>query len=106
VVESAEIGQCVVKRVLGLPGDRLVFGSGALFRNGTRLTEPYVVHAGSTSGSWRVPEGHCFLLGDNRAASSDGRSWKHPYTPLEAIVGRVSARRWWPREQPPEKARQ
>lgn len=56
-------------------------------------SEPYVDHAGGASGSWRVPEGHCFLLGDNRAASSDGRSWKQSFTPLEAILGRVCARR-------------
>ena len=92
VVQSAELGQRVVKRILGLPGDRLEFGSGGLVRNGEPLIEPYVVHAGGTSGSWRVPEGHCFLLGDNRAASSDSRSWKQPFTPLEAIVGRVCAR--------------
>ena len=88
VVKSAELGQRVVKRVLGLPGDRLVLERGGLVRNGQQLAEPYVVHAGGASGLWRVPEGHCFLLGDNRAASSDGRSWKQPFTPLEAIVGR------------------
>lgn len=92
VVQSAELGQRVVKRVLGLPGDRLVFDPSGLFRNGEQLTEPYVVHAGGTSGSWLVPNGHCFLLGDNRAASSDSRSWKQPFTPLAAIVGRVCAR--------------
>lgn len=92
VVKSAELGQRVVKRVLGLPGDRLVFASGGLVRNGEQLTEPYVVHPAGTSGSWLVLEGHCFLLGDNRAASSDSRTWKQPFTPLEAIVGRVCTR--------------
>lgn len=94
VVQSAELGQRAVKRILGLPGDRLVLGSGGLVRNGEQLTEPYVVHAGGPSGSWLVPEGHCFLLGDNRAASSDSRSWKQSFTPLEAILGRVCAWRW------------
>ena len=88
VVRSAELGQRVVKRILGLPGDRLELGAGGLVRNGEPLTEPYAVHAGGASGSWQAPEGHCFLLGDNRAASSDSRSWKRPFTPLEAIVGR------------------
>lgn len=93
VVKSAELGQHVVKRVLGLPGDLLVFCSSGLVRNGEQLTEPYVVHAGCTSGSWLVPEGHCFLLGDNRTASNDSRSWKQPFAPLATIVGRVCARR-------------
>jgi signal peptidase I len=92
VVQSAELGQRAVKRVLGLPGDRLVFGTSGLVRNGERLTEPYVIQAGGTSGSWVVPEGHCFLLGDNRTASSDSRSWKLLFMPLAAIVGRVRAR--------------
>ena len=92
VVKSAELSERVVKRVLGLPGDRLAFGSGGLVRNGEQLTEPYVVRPAGTSGSWLVPEGHCFLLGDNRAASSDSRSWKQPFAPLEAIVGRVCPR--------------
>ncbi|MCC7184331.1 MAG: signal peptidase I [Rhodocyclaceae bacterium] len=93
VVQSAELGQRTVKRILGLPGDRLELGSSGLVRNDEPLTEPYVIHAGGASGSWLVPEGHCFLLGDNRAASSDGRSWKQSFTPLEAILGRVCARR-------------
>ena len=93
VVQSTELGQRVVKRILGLPGDRLAFGSDGLVRNGEQLPEHYVVHAGGACGSWRVPEGHCFLLGDNRTASSDSRSWKQPFAPLEAIVGRVCARR-------------
>ena len=92
VLQSAELGQRVVKRVLGLPGDRLVLGSGGLVRNGERLIEPYVVHAGGASGSWRVPEDHCFVLGDNRAASSDSRSWRQPFAPLETVVGRVLLR--------------
>jgi signal peptidase I len=89
VVQSAELSQRVVKRVLGLPGDRLVLGPDGLVRNGEPISEPYLVHAGGRSGSWLVPEGHCFLLGDNRAASSDSRTWKQSFAPLETIVGRV-----------------
>lgn len=90
VVQSAELGQYIVKRVVGLPGDRLVLGSGGLVRNGMQVAEPYVSRAGGKSGSWLVPEGHCFLLGDNRAASSDSRCWRQPFAPLDRIVGRVS----------------
>jgi signal peptidase I len=90
VVQSAELGRYIVKRVVGLPGDRLVLGSSGLVRNGMEVAEPYVSCAGGKSGSWLVPEGHCFLLGDNRAASSDSRSWRQPFAPLDRIVGRVS----------------
>lgn len=76
VVRSAELGRYIVKRVVGLPGDRLVLGSSGLVRNGMQVPEPYVSRAGSKCGAWRVPEGHCFLLGDNRASSSDGSSWR------------------------------
>jgi signal peptidase I len=93
VVQSAELGRRVVKRVMGLPGDRLVIAGGRLVRNGEELSEPYVIHCGGASGSWVVPEGHCFLLGDNRAASSDSRAWNQPFPPLGAIVGRVCMRR-------------
>jgi len=90
VAQSPELAQYIVKRVVGLPGDRLVLGSTGLVRNGMHVAEPYVSYAGGRSGSWVVPEGHCFLLGDNRAASSDSRSWKQPFAPLDRIVGRVS----------------
>lgn len=93
VVQSTELNQRIVKRVLGLPGDRLVLGPDGLVRNGEPISEPYLVHGGGRSGSWLVPEGHCFLLGDNRAASHDSRSWKQACMPLEAIVGRIGARR-------------
>jgi len=89
VLRSPELGRHVVKRVMGLPGDRLVLGSDDLVRNGVSLAEPYVSRAGGTSGSWLVPEGHCFLLGDNRAESSDSRSWRKPFVPLDRIVGRL-----------------
>jgi len=90
VVQLSELGHYVVKRVVGLPGDRLEIGYEGLVRNGSRLAEPYVSRAGGKRGSWLVPEGHCFLLGDNRAASSDSRSWKQAFAPLDTIIGGVS----------------
>jgi signal peptidase I len=92
LVQSPELGQCIVKRVAGLPGDRLTIGSDGLVRNGMQVAEPYVSRAGGKRGSWLVPEDHCFLLGDNRAASSDSRSWKQSFVPLDRIVGRVLLR--------------
>lgn len=95
VVRSVEVGRRIVKRVVGLPGDRLVLGAEGLLRNGVQVAEPYVTRVGGKSGAWLVPEGHCFLLGDNRAASSDSRCWREPFTPLDRVVGRASARRSW-----------
>lgn len=91
VVHSAELDQYIVKRVVGLPGDQLLLGTSGLVRNGIQVTEPYVSRPGGPSGSWLVPEGHCFLLGDNRAASCDSRSWRQPFAPLDRIVERVCA---------------
>jgi signal peptidase I len=91
VVQSAELGRYILKRVVGLPGDRLVLGPRGLVRNGIGVAEPYVPRASGTSGSWLVPEGHCFLLGDNRAASCDSRCWRQPFAPLDKVVGRVRA---------------
>jgi signal peptidase I len=89
VLQSPELGHCIVKRVIGLPGDRVVLGSNGLVRNGVPVAESYVSRPGGRGGSWRVPAGHCFLLGDNRVASSDSSSSKQPFIPLDRIVGRV-----------------
>ncbi len=90
VVQSAELGRTIVKRVVGLPGDRLRLDARGLVRNGVQVAEPYVSRAGGRNGAWQVPEGHCVLLGDNRAASSDSRSWRQPFAPLDSIVGRIN----------------
>lgn len=92
VLHSVELQQRIIKRLVGLPGDRLELGHHGLWRNGVPVDEPYVAHPGGKAGSWRVPAGHCFVLGDNRAASSDSRSWQQPYLPLTAIMGVVKPR--------------
>ena len=71
-------GGTFVKRLIGLPGDRIELRSGMVFVNGKRLDEPYIERGRrdpSESGSWRVPPGHYFMLGDNRTQSCDSRRW-------------------------------
>ena len=95
VVDSAELGRAIIKRVVGRPGERIDVGAdGRVLVAGHDLAEPYVVHRGGPSGTFQVPAGHLLLLGDNRARSSDARTWREPYVPLGAVLGRVSGVGW------------
>lgn len=87
VLHSAELRERIIKRLIGLPGDTLVMDTQGLQRNGEQVIESYVAHPGGRAGHWQVPPGHYFVLGDNRVASSDSRSWQAPYVQPDAIVG-------------------
>lgn len=91
VVDHAEVGGRVLKRVIGLPGERIAIDGGAVRVDGAPLEEPYA-SSSFYRGDFRVPAGHYLLLGDNRDASSDGRTWLRPYVARAAIRGRVAER--------------
>lgn len=63
-----------IKRIIGLPGDRIKIENGILYRNGKPLHETYI--KGRMEGTFEevlVPSGHLFVLGDNRNNSKDSR---------------------------------
>ncbi len=90
-------GGTFVKRLIGLPRDRVALRDGVTFVNGKKLDESYVQpdRRGTESGVWRVPPGSYFMLGDNRTNSCDSRVWGA--VPRENLVGPVFAVYWPPR---------
>ena len=90
--------QNFVKRIIGLPGDRVqIVRDGTVFVNGLPQDEPYVIEDPSDPpqqpGEWVVPEDSYFVLGDNRAQSADSRDWGT--VPRDHIIGKVWVA-WWP----------
>ena len=76
-----------IKRVIGLPGDQVRISDGIVYVNNQPLYEPYIAEAPRYSGTWDVPLGEYFVLGDNRNNSSDSHMWG--FVPREDIVGRA-----------------
>jgi len=84
----------LIKRVIGVAGDHVEIENQQVILNGTVLDEPYIQAPPRYSGSWDVPDGEYFVLGDNRNNSSDSHSWS--YLPEENIVGRALLIYWPP----------
>jgi len=81
-----------IKRIIGLPGERVDVRGGKVYINGKPLNEPYIAEPPRYHGSWTVPEGYVFVLGDNRNNSTDSHAFGP--VPLESIVGRAILVYW------------
>jgi signal peptidase I len=67
-----------IKRVIGLPGDRVRVEAGEVFVNDEKLTEDYVPEIFRDHGSYpevRVPRDQYYVMGDHRSSSNDSRAW-------------------------------
>ena len=85
-----------VKRVVGLSGEVVTIENGKVYVNDALVQEPYLDAYFHSTGSWEVPVGEIFVMGDNRNNSSDSRSWGT--VPVENIIGRALFV-YWPVEQ-------
>jgi signal peptidase I len=83
-----------IKRVIGLPGDKVEIYDQQVFVNGESLNEPYIAAPPTYNGTWQVPEDQLFVLGDNRNRSSDSHVWG--FVPLGDVVGRAVVIYWPP----------
>jgi len=88
-----------IKRVIGMPGDRLRIDHGTVWVNGTALKESYVPYKYEDDRSQPemvVPEGQYFVMGDHRSISSDSRD----FGPVErGLIYGKAAFVYWPMDQ-------
>jgi len=94
-------GGTFVKRLVGLPGETLELrtesGDTYVYIDGRKLDEPYIQVERRSAGeaeTVRIPQGHYFMLGDNRTKSCDSREWGT--VPRENLIGKVFATYWPP----------
>jgi signal peptidase I len=99
VAQSRASSQTFVKRVVGLPGDRIKIIQGHVYRNGVAEKDPYIapcqgMGACDFPGTITVPRGDYYMMGDNRGESDDSRFWGP--VPKAWIIGKAFLTYWPP----------
>lgn len=91
-------GRPYIKRVIGLPGERLAVRDGSVWINGERLNEPYLNGVATSwpgslgNGEITIPDGYVFVMGDNRNNSTDSRIFGA--IKIDAIIGKAWISYW------------
>lgn len=88
-----------IKRVVGLPGDRLSVRGGRVYIDGRRQREPFIQPDAQCAlcnmpEEIVIPDGQYYMMGDNRGASADSREWGP--VPKENMIGDAFATYWPP----------
>jgi signal peptidase I len=88
-----------IKRVVGVPGDRIAIRTGHVIRNGRAVKEAFIRECnGAPNCDFPrpivIPPGHYFMMGDNRGQSDDSRFWGP--VPKKWIIGGAFATYWPP----------
>ena len=87
-----------IKRIIALPGERILISHGIVYINGHKLDEPYLPEAWNTLDTWGgadgtvVPPNEYFVMGDNRNRSQDSRIFG--FIGRDRIDGRAWFRIW------------
>lgn len=95
VFKSDICGKPLIKRVIGLPGEKVeIKSNGDVYINNVKLSEPYAVPSIWHEQTFEVPD-DCFLFfGDNRPRSEDARYWSNPYVNKSCVKGKAIFRIW------------
>ena len=92
----ADPDKSFVKRIIAQEGDTVQIVDGHVFVSADPIQDTYVAGEHRSHEDWGpqvIPEGYCFVLGDNRSNSSDSRVWG--FVPRKYVIAKVQLR-WWP----------
>lgn len=80
-----------IKRIIGLPGDKIEIREGILYINDDRFEEEYIMEAMDNEdfGPVVVPDDSYFMMGDNRNSSMDLRYWRNKFVERDKIKGKA-----------------